>query len=371
MALEVRYTPYPVYPSVFQWIERPLFALNNKVNELALTEGVRAVVPDDSRLNAAGFHHLRNRRIREAADCFVRGNQHKLAKCVFWAKIYGLTTAASLVSLPIAALTPLTIAADIVVGAAEASSAKWNGATNRQIFRILHKKWIASPVQQLCFAMASIAQKIATLSFGFFCSFAMLFAQLKFAHPWLTTWRITNLVMDNITQKGSMLWMIFCSMIGVGVLEYSTSQRFFGERLPNCFKPEGFSIFINGGARNEFGQQYTNFFAQVDAEFAAEPQNSLTGVAAWNAFRYDLKLEEIVLAKDSQMAPFLADLKIKSREEFLQIDMPIEEQTIKACLRKWALILHPDRNPTETEQAKALFNALKVALQTLRDEANN
>lgn len=133
--------------------------------------------------------------------------------------------------------TPASIIADIFAGIIQSGLRGCQGASRAEIRSILHKKIIASPVQQATYASISAAA-LPAISIS---ALIFLSQRLNFDIP--PKWY----------RKLFPVTMVFFSAF-MGNSLYCASQEVVS-RLPKFFKPEGYNVFIDNGATNFLGHK--------------------------------------------------------------------------------------------------------------------
>ncbi len=186
------------YPSAFQWIEKPLYYLNESHNKISLYKARAA-----------------NNFYKQILASSLEASQYMVISYLCWPIIM--------------CTTPFTASVDIGVGACEAFYAKYKGATSHQISLIIKKKMIASPIQHLAYITSNLA-------------IPLFFGSLPMLAICLTSFSILSPISLFV---GSSLFAVMIAP-SMALPNYHFAQKIIGSKLPAWTHPEGFNIFING-----------------------------------------------------------------------------------------------------------------------------
>lgn len=226
--------------------------------------------------------------------------------------------------------TPITCMADIVAGIAEAL---FYSSSQSHALSIFQKKLIASPIQHLVFFGVNMSLPAIPL-IPVLISLAPYRLKIMF-------------ILFDIVLYAPLM----------GLLLYQLTQRAVS-KLPNWARPEGFNIFTNGGSLGPSGLKFTdpNYEEKCDHNFQK-----------WKIYVETLQISLIHKLQLDEFEKFNNDLKNGlSIQECLGLtsSKPDLEETNKAY-KKWALILHPDKNSRRKAIAHKLFAALQEACELL------
>ena len=134
-----------------------------------------------------------------------------------------------MVALPITlCLTPLTLVADIVVGASECVFCLYKGLTKEDISIIAHRKFIISPCQHLTFCLGAIT----ALGVAWLVIFVYASSPVYALYPWLEF------------QPALIFWP----------MGYSSGQAAVG-LLPTSLDHQSLNIFIGEGSGEGLNEQ--------------------------------------------------------------------------------------------------------------------
>lgn len=236
-SIELEWNRVPIWDTTFKIAEAPMSCFNNLQNKYLRN----ASNPEFINLMASFrkdavqlFKGLRHRNLRVIKDSFL-GLKDDTKRCFIYTfknlQCISICLGTAL-AFPISiALTPITIIADIFAGVIQASMRLSQGADKKEILSILHKKVIASPVQQGTYLL------ISATGLGVFtgAAFFKLFWGWLSPVPTLTT---TALVISAL----------------MGDQLYCSSQRYVAQ-LPRFFRPDGYNVFIGDGAVDRWGNK--------------------------------------------------------------------------------------------------------------------
>jgi hypothetical protein len=268
--------------------------------------------------------------------------------------------------------TAVSFMADLIAGIVESCLVVYQGGSTQHIQSILLKKIIASPLQHLIFLGTN-------LSFPTIASAIALIHALP-RNPYLMR-RIICLT----ATKGDYLLYIGLPTIIFGPLlslyAYHLAQMAVGQ-LPAWARPDRFTIFIEGGAKDPLGKQLTDedylekAFQDTRTQTSSTDEQTLHDsfetVEGWKNHIDQNKTSLNTNTSDSNKSPDPKAFKI-FRDQLLKNDSFINLLELKAnytatdikkAYTKWALILHPDRN-SNSHSSTILFKALCEARHQL------
>lgn len=245
------------------------------------------------------------------------------------------------------ALIPVSMIADIFAGVIQAGLRLCQGADKNEVLSILHKKVVASPIQQGIYFLTSV----------------------------ITLGIISGVLIPNVHQKGFAFGRAFAintffwSAL-TGNLLYCTSQKVTAS-LPRCLRPDGYNVFIGSGATDMFG---------IKADFDAETtyQKWRNKEQEWHYKAKD-KNDRFKDVRD-QVTADLNNLALKFPEKFTKIRNWFEsgqdthvlfefsspdEVTKEVLIKKYKLLAlqcHPDKfQGDERKEAAIWFNLVMEA----------
>ncbi|PWU13112.1 MAG: hypothetical protein C5B45_06610 [Chlamydiae bacterium] len=290
-----------VYPSAFQWIEKPLYYLNEEKNKPISSKN------DDKQSSRISF------------------GKFLAIQYLVWPMIM--------------CAAPLTASVDIGVGICEAFYAKYKGATSHQIILIIQKKILASPIQHLAYI-------ITNLFFPFFAGTALALASFQPS--------------SIIPLVGFFLVILSPPM---ALLNYHLAQQFIGQKLPAWARPEGFNIFINGGCLDPGGNKITDEDYNEEARFhewKRKQMNEFTRENHKESLYTKLRDKAFIVHayQNNEFKNFFyMFLNKTSTRELLQLNPSFSDKELRKAFRKWSLVLHPDKHSEESikKVAETLF----------------
>ncbi|VHO04403.1 J domain-containing protein [Candidatus Rhabdochlamydia sp. T3358] len=292
-----------VYPSAFQWIERPLYYLNEQRN--------KSILSGD--LDEKSF----------SITCLV---------------INALFCPIIMCSIPLTALV------DIGIGACEAFYAKYKGATSHRITLIIQKKIIASPIQHLAYV-------ITNLLAPFFAGTALALGLFR---PGLIIPLTKLYAIALCPMLASINYQL--AQIFIGKLPAWTRPEEFNIFINGgCLDHKGRKITDEDyGREKEYNEWKSKQLAPAHQTELNSLREELKGKATiLNAYQSNNVVE---LKKFSELI-----LNEASVSELLGLKPGFQMQEIKDAYRKWVLILHPDKNKDIQEIAEILIKILNLA----------
>lgn len=252
--------------------------------------------------------------------------------------------------------SPVTMVADLVVGAVEISFAYYKGCDTNTLKNIAHIKFIASPIQHLSFIFVNAA------------------------------WAISAAIYINIGG------IAFTTRLIVGggftaLISYQMAQLSI-RKLPAWAKPNGFNIFINGGAINTSGYKYTDnfdkeynsykksYYKQKESYKAHENRNVDESENSWKDMCQNLicivKLTEVKAEHGYRLTPYdqfkngIVE-KLEPRK-LLGLENNFTVEDLRKVYKKFSAILHPDKNIGRENEATELIKCFAEAHIRLENE---
>jgi hypothetical protein len=292
------------------------------------------------------------RKLHEARNC--RG-EISLPNLMMRVVVYPLTICAA----------PFTMLSDMILGVAEIAFAYYKGCDTDTLKSIALKKFVASPAQHLTFmtingAGCFVATACITLAYHIPFIYCLPFS------GWLT------------------------------IFTYPTSQQVIGT-LPKWTRPEGFSIFIDGGASDLDGSKYTQQFdkdyqkyeqerrqkydqewlkfARAQSEQTYQQQNT-SNFNMSEEDTWDIVCQKIITELSLKESAGLTDYdrfkngiikKMKPRE-LLGLNSNFTAQELRYVFKKFSLVLHPDRNAHRATESTAITQCFFEAHHLLQEE---
>lgn len=290
------------------------------------------------------------RKLHEARNC--RG-EISLPNLMMRVVVYPLTLC----------VAPFTMLADITVGVAEVAFTYYKGCDAATLKSIALKKFVASPAQHLTFMTINGAGCFAT------AVYISLVYQIRFIYclpfsGWLT------------------------------IFTYPISQQVIGI-LPKWTKPEGFSIFIDGGANDLDGSKYTQQFDESYQKYQRERRQKYAGARqyeqaqghntsnfnvaeddSWNStcekIISELSLKEVKKANGVELTDYDkfkngVIKKVKPRE-LLGLNSNFTAEKLRSVFKKFSFILHPDRNAHRIAESTAIMQCFFEAHHLLEEK---
>lgn len=304
-----------------------------------------------------------------------KGKFQTIACHLYNKKIMILATAVQVIAYPFSWIfTPLTAIADIFAGVIQATVIACQGASKEEIQSILHKKVIAAPTQQLAYTFnnfvelgpiirpfalytALIAPPLSVMVVG---QFLLAGLPVSTAMTFLIT-KVSVTFTSNMI-KGAAVPVFIHSML-LGDILYRDAQNMVGN-LPKFLIPDGYNIFIEGGALDELGE---NAFdpEQKYAEFKNQRVETLN-------FKASIKKSLEVVAEKATRFQKLYDWLESEREPYELFGFKSKDEVNEVILKKfyfeWSLLCHPDKCEKELQQeATILFKMVSAARQDLEN----
>jgi hypothetical protein len=316
ITLNIAFGSYPVSSSMFQLIERPLYALNSKYNA------------DYARQTSRHAHSTNN-----------NSNFQQITTI-------GLST---LFTPFILCATPVTMIADGLIGLGEAAHAIVKGYSSEQVRLIIQKKLIAAQFQQLTFLVVNLLAIGLIGGTAFFINTTL------------------GMKMVGVITVGSM----------TSLFVYQSIQSTIGSKsFPSWAKPDGFNIFINGGAPSELGYLYIDSEKYMEEEYSRykkcreeyeRTQSSKKAHSSatssndpWKIY-VETNTQTLTRATDESNFSALLNKFIdgKPPQELLGLNEGFNAQDLKRAYKKNALIAHPDKKSDKDKPAaEILFKAV-------------
>lgn len=248
-----------------------------------------------------------------------------------------------IVALPITIyLTPITLLADIIVGASECIFCAYKGLKQEDISIIAHRKFIISPCQHLTFCLGAITGLGA----------AWLLVAAYTANPWI----------------GFKASLVFWSM------GYAVGQKAVG-LLPKSLNHQSLNIFIGGGSGEGSNEQDKWLDSNISIRNEPKPNPSF-GVGnyqiEWEGF---IRNEILSLSRidDANLAIQYVNFKQRllnrcNPKELLELSDNFNQADLQKKYHALALIIHPDKNRPRQREATALFTVLQKAYEFLSQQ---
>lgn len=396
--MSLPYSTYQTLPSSFQLIEWPLYWLNTQYhakdrydsssdrNNPYYTELNQTIA---SHYTAISSHYQNQEYAHICGKAFAVSMLYG-KKCLPTAterKFIVTFLGSTAINPVILCLTPITLVADIALGLIEALWAKlYHKASSHQVELILRKKWMASPCQHLTFLGANSAVMLLLFAKPLL---KIWFQSQSNPSTWIIKkidkWVITKIANRASTTRLSAVWpfgrvattvMVVSSIFAVPA--YHITQKIVGNDLPDWARPEGFNIFINGGAPDKDGKlftekletQYKNYQHNTHNRHSNVPNAARTSAENWEDFiTKDVPNEASQIDDNHKLKPLLNQLQNKaSREAFLNVTVPLSQEKLSSAYKRLAFTVHPDRNPNDTAVAEFLFKLICEARSSLEKE---
>jgi hypothetical protein len=238
------------------------------------------------------------------------------------------------------ALAPISIIADIFAGTIQASLRLCQGADKDEILLILHKKVIASPVQQGIYLLTSVIA-LGILAGG------MIIRMHQEGIRFIPAFAVSALVVSAI----------------MGNVVYWNSQ-FVVASLPRFFIPDGYNVFIKGGAKDEFGikvdfdpeRKYLKWRHEWRHEFEETDKAYFDNIFANAIKETENELNKLSINFPQNFKTFRAwfssDKKTYKLFGFSSADK-VDENGLNKQFRALALQCHPDKFPDKEKKKEA------------------
>lgn len=395
----------PVWGSAFKIIEAPMSYMNKLLNTHGRWYDIISSSPVSGRDLSDAFdplwYGLKKFNVTEMklGAAGYAGKLQILAGYLFDRKITILATAGQVIAYPIScAFTPITAIADIFAGVMQATVRTYQGASKEEIQSILHKKVIAAPTQQLAYSLnnfvvlgpiflevakyAAIGAAVVSLYASVIGIGVSLSAGLPLSKGIVVVAKIVPKVVAStaisIAKKSASESIIIYSFL-MGDTLYRDAQGMVG-KLPKFLIPDGYNIFIENGALDEFGDNA--FDPEGDyAEYKKQANNSRenSNELPINEKRpYSLRFKQSIesdLNKITNKDPsfqklrtwFEAGKKPYTLFEF-ESQNQVDESKLKQSYRKLVLKYHPDKcaDASRTE-AEILFKMVNTAREDIEE----
>ena len=338
--------PYECIPSAFTVIEYPTYKVNDEWNNL-LKNNPRIEQNNAEQASECVRYATRYAKcfkFRKAASPLKAWLRYKWGAHYPLVKVMGLSIIAFSILTP---LTPVTMLIDPIIGIAEIVFALYKGEDSSTLRSIAHKKFIASPAQHF----VCITIELLTLAIMGFSELGLI--------PYNSSLKI----------KISFVF-VNAGVAGFGI--YPIMQKAV-TALPNYCRPDGFNIFINGGAPDEYGKKYTAEAAEKTYQsYRKEWDNSTQKDWGWSEFidgtLKDCNLEKVASATTEYDKFKNRLIDKKSTQELLELAKNFTSQQLKTKYHQLFMALHPDKNRDNQEEAKTLSQCLIEAKCRLEKE---
>ncbi len=335
------YGAFPVAPSAFRYLQKPLENLNQKYSLLL-----------DNFLADPAVRLQLKKIVLEAKLAFFLFSQKnysetdKHLKEMFIditivlrnpLKLTALFLATTALLIPITCLTPVSFAVDVLSGALEVRQAMKEGYHKEHIDLILQKKWFASGAQHAIFFTVNITYFMAARS--------LVSSHDPFPQRFLWTVLIAPIVSLSLQRISVIFTMRILKNNEWAVKLVACSEacllHVFTYRYPlaisHCLLPSWIKI-------------YPIFFHDLSFK-------------GWSEFAQTERAALVVRNDGTQVDLFLKRYKGNvSPLELLELDSSYTEEDLKKAYKKWAMYLHPDKKDRDAE---VLFKGLSTANQLL------
>lgn len=248
-----------------------------------------------------------------------------------------------MVALPITiCLTPITLLADIVVGATECVFCFYKGLEKEDISIIAHRKFIISPCQHLTFCLGAI-----------------------------TGLGVAWFLVSGYTINP---WIGFKASLVIWSMGYAFGQVAVG-LLPKNLNHQSLNIFIGGGSGEGVDEQEKWLDSNIST--SNEPKsNTSFGVGNYYAEWEDFIRKEISSLNridDANLAIQYVNFKQRllnrcNPKDLLELSNNFNQVDLQRKYRALALIIHPDKNQPRQREATAVFAVLQKAYELLSQQ---
>ncbi|HSX12353.1 MAG TPA: J domain-containing protein [Rhabdochlamydiaceae bacterium] len=259
------------------------------------------------------------------------------------------------VALPITLCSaPFTLVADIVIGVAEIAFCYYHGLEKQELLMIAHRKLVVSPCQHVTYCIGVLAG-------------------LLVANQILTKGNLWNLGFKVNLVVGLILWPV----------GYMFGQMAVGS-LPKSINHHCFNIFINGGAGETDGTKWTDAgfgglssrqrFIPNQGPKSSYAGNQKTEGDQWRAYlQGEIKEIEQLNVRLYDATVNKAYLSFKNRllaqstpRALLELPSGFAAEELRKRYRSLSIVLHPDKNPSNKDEATVLVRVLNRANENLR-----
>lgn len=263
-----------------------------------------------------------------------------------------LITLGTCVALPLSLMmVPVSMIADIFSGVIQASLRLCQKADKEEVLSILHKKVIASPVQQSIYLLSSLIL-LGLIGGG---------AAVQISQA------------GNSFIKAFVISSLFCSAL-LGNLVYCRSQEAVAN-LPRFFRPDGYNVFLDNGATDSFGvkvdfdpesrYQKWRYQQQEEAKSHYRSYNTLSDPFAETKQRIKTELDKLEKKFPEKFIEirtwFESGQKSYQLFGFLSIEA-VSEGDLQKKYKSLALKCHPDKFQNhEAKEAEIWFKLLMEA----------
>lgn len=385
----------PVWNSAFKIIEAPMSYSNKLLNR----HGRWIEIINSSPVTGRQWEHNFNQlwmgltrcrcRVLKSGTTGLGENLRTTARHLYDKKVTILATTGQVVAYPISwTLTPATIIIDIFAGVIQASVRTCQGASKEEIKSILHKKIIAAPAQQLAYSINNfvafgptflqIAIRVAVTAIVVCSIYAAIFVYVGL--PTSTVITVCSTIYSSVFAFGTIkgfAYGVFVHSLLMGDTLYCNAQGMVA-KLPKVLIPDGYNIFIESGAVDQFGDKafdpeeiYAEFKRRYEesrpkSEYD-QPQTNREGPYS-SDFRALIE-KDLSEVKEEDKDPFLTVL----REWFTSDKEPytlfgfnsvaeVNESDLNKAYKKLCMLCHPDRRPPKSKlEATALFKIINTA----------
>lgn len=308
-----------------------------------------------------------NKKQRVLASSFVvPGNENKDSKTHVFYKdqpTLGIKLAMGIVYPLTLALTPFSIIADMFLGVSQALFRLYQGADQKEIKSILHKKVFASPAQQMTF--------LAVNGVALFALCYQLKGPAYFA-ACIFTIGAPKYQLISLFNRNALVFAISAVCVSpiLGCSLYTLSQKCVSG-LPRCCRPDGYNIFIDGGAQNQFGEKIDfnnpeSFYETWRREHDGESKTSEENQSAFNSLKISISKELKDLPKTEKFDKFRTWLNSTPAQPPFALfgftsESQVTEKALKEKFKNLAKEYHPDKCPDAKEEAGVYFKLIFAA----------
>jgi hypothetical protein len=356
------YEAYPVSPSAFQWIEWPLFKLQNQFF-LALNDGLNNInkhtyiIILSAKLAREYFRRQKYPKVdTHLKNLFIHTVEllRPFAKCT-------LIIYCGIAFIPIVlCLAPITLLIDLTTGAKEVHHAYRECYPKEHIDLIFKKKWIASPAQHCTFFL------INALFFHLSKTLVKLITRRN-PHVWTVLFippiyalALVQVILSPFffkTDSEKQIKLLTRSLLCIPVYRFSVLLTV--NYLPQWTRPDRFLIFIDKPFR-----PIDSIWIDIDMDDRKDYEVNIR-MDDWE--NYEVKTREKLVLRDdtTNFGKFLNRFKNgTSPAELLGLPQMYTKKELKNAFNNWSILLHPDK--AKDPDANILFNALCKAYELLK-----
>lgn len=379
----------PVWNSTFKVTEAPISYINKLLNTHGRWLEIISSSPvSGHELSDAfdplwfGLKKFNFTQMKSGATIFG-GTLRILAGHLYNKKITILATVGQVIAFPISwVFTPITAIADIFAGVIQATVRTFQGASKGEIQSILHKKVIAAPAQQLAYIINNIvwvgpiflkAAAIVAIVTPIIGVYVSLHVGLSFSQTTSVLAEMPKTCASAALSAGmnGAIKAILIHSLLLGDTLYRDTQGIVG-KLPKFLIPDGYNIFIEGGALDELGDnafdpegKYTEFKKQyrTKQESNKRPYSS--------DFKTSIKNNLDVFKVKATSLKGLRDWFESNEEPYTLFGFKSEDEVNTSKLmksyHKLALVCHPDKCSESVKEATILFMMVNMARKDIEE----